>query len=175
MKVRQDPIERVPGGKRLCYRPAASTGGPGPRAGGPSTPSLRGVVHQCGKALWIRMAQALSEIAARDVWSHVEATARAQLPENIFAMWFSAVRPAGYVDDTLTLEVASPLVRERLQHNYLRLISHAAAAAGGRPVKVVFRIAEGLRRDLATDVPTEPGRAPLEAPDTSAVRGPAHR
>jgi chromosomal replication initiator protein len=106
------------------------------------------------------MAQALSEIAARDVWSHIEAAARAQLAENIYAMWFSAVRPAGFVDDTLTLEVASPLVRDRLQHSYLRLITHAAAEAGGRPVKVVFRVAEGLRRDLAGGPSAEPRRAP---------------
>lgn len=113
----------------------------------------------------------MSEIAARDVWSHVEATARAQLAENIYAMWFSAVRPAGYVDDTLTLEVASPLVRERLQHNYLRLITHAAAEAGGRPVKVVFRVAEGLRRDLAADPSAPPGHAPLVENGASQAAG----
>ncbi len=95
------------------------------------------------------MAQALSELAARDVWSHVQARARAEVPDNIYAMWFSTVRPAGFEADILTLEVGSTLVRERLQHNHLHLIEEAAAESAGRPVKILLEVVENLQRDPA--------------------------
>jgi len=91
----------------------------------------------------------LSELAARDVWSHVQARARAEVPDNIYAMWFSTVRPAGFEADILTLEVGSTLVRERLQHNHLHLIEEAAAESAGRPVKILLEVVENLQRDPA--------------------------
>jgi chromosomal replication initiator protein len=128
------------------------------------------------------MAQALSELAARDVWSHVQAFARAELPENIYGMWFSSVRPAGFESDILTLELASTLVQERLQHNYLHLIETAAAEAAGRPVKIALRVVTDLRGDLADQTSTEiddpPGThasvgapAPPSAPRPSGTPG----
>jgi chromosomal replication initiator protein len=129
------------------------------------------------------MAQALSELAARDVWSHVQSRAQAELPDNIYGMWFTAVRPAGLDADVLTLEVGSALVRERLQHNHLHLIEQAAAEAAGRPVKVVLEVVEDLRGQrakgetavAARDTPAafaaigaparDPSPAPLNAPE----------
>jgi len=94
------------------------------------------------------MVTAYPEHAALEAWSGVLARARAELPDTTLVMWFSDVRPAGLVDDVLTLAVPSPLVRERLQHNHLALIEEAVAASYGGPVKIEFEVEEGIRHPL---------------------------
>ena len=102
------------------------------------------------------MVTAYPEHAALEAWSGVLARARAELPDTTLVMWFSDVRPAGLVDDVLTLAVPSPLVRERLQHNHLALIEEAVAASYGGPVKIEFEVEEGIRH------PEEGIRHPLD-------------
>ncbi len=91
------------------------------------------------------MAVASPEHEAHDAWAHVLDRARDELPETTVVMWFSEVRPLGLDDDTISLAVPSPLVRERLQHNHLPLIEKATHEAIGRPMKVEFSIDEALR------------------------------
>jgi chromosomal replication initiator protein len=93
------------------------------------------------------MARAVSEHDLRETWSRIHARARAELPETTVAMWFSDVQADALVEDVLTLRVPSDLVRERLQHHHLHLIEEAAAEAAGRPVKIVLRVDDRLRRD----------------------------
>jgi chromosomal replication initiator protein len=93
------------------------------------------------------MARAVSEHDLRETWSRFHARARAELPETTVAMWFSDVQADALVEDVLTLRVPSDLVRERLQHHHLHLIEEAAAEAAGRPVKIVLRVDDRLRRD----------------------------
>jgi len=62
-------------------------------------------------------------------------------------MWFSDVRAVDLTDDTLAVAVPSQLVRERLQHNHLRLMEQAAAEAAGRPLKIDLQVDEGLRSE----------------------------
>jgi chromosomal replication initiator protein len=97
------------------------------------------------------MARAVSEHDLRETWSRIHAKARAELPETTVAMWFSDVQADALVEDVLTLRVPSDLVRERLQHHHLHLIEEAAAEAAGRPVKIVLRVDDRLRRDDAPE------------------------
>jgi len=129
------------------------------------------VERSCG----IGMVTAYPEHAALEAWSSVLARARADLPDTTLVMWFSDVRPAGLVDDVLTLAVPSPLVRERLQHNHLALIEEAVAASYGGPVKIEFEVEEGIRHPLdetpvADATPAAPAsHAPIGEP-SEAVR-----
>jgi len=93
------------------------------------------------------MAVASPENGARDAWAHVLDQARDELPETTVVMWFADVRPVRLADDSISLAVPSPLVRERLQHNHLQLIARAAQEAVGRPLKVELSVDEELRAD----------------------------
>lgn len=171
----QDPAQEVRRRECLCYLPGRFPPGSGRRDQGSRDTFPRGVIHHCGKALWIGMAQAFSEHAAKDVWSAVSTRARAELPETTFVMWFSDVHPAGLDHDVLTLEVPSGLVRERLQHNHLHLIEEAASSATGRPVKVLLEVDEQLRReiDAVEIIPPPAAFAAIGAPPTLPERPPA--
>ena len=117
------------------------------------------------------MALASPEHAARDAWAHVLDRAREELPETTVVMWFSEVRPVRLDDDTLSLAVPSPLVRERLQHNHLALIEQASHEAAGRPLKVELSIDQALREHgPGSDVPGE--HAPPAA--YAAIGAPPH-
>jgi chromosomal replication initiator protein len=143
-----------------------------------------GVERCCG----FEMAVASPEHAARDTWAHVLDRARDELPETTVVMWFSEVRPLRVDEHSIALAVPSPLVRERLQHNHLSLIEHAAHEAAGRPLKIELSIDEGMREHVATDSTDgsldEPaGRgspaayaaigAPAQSSDVAAARSPA--
>ena len=52
-------------------------------------------------------------------------------PQSVLDPLFADVRPVSLVEDSITLAVPSPLVRERLQHNHLPLIERAAQEAAG--------------------------------------------
>jgi len=95
------------------------------------------------------MAVASPEHEARDAWAHVLDRAREELPETTVVMWFADVRPVSLAEDSITLAVPSPLVRERLQHNHLPLIERAAQEAAGRPLKIELSI-DGALREQAT-------------------------
>ncbi|MDP9185354.1 MAG: chromosomal replication initiator protein DnaA [Actinomycetota bacterium] len=101
------------------------------------------------------------DAAALEVWSDVLARARSELPDTTIVMWFSDVQPVDLVDEILTLSVPSPLVRERLQHNHLSLIEDAAAHTLGHPVKIEFRVDEGMRHPLG-DAPEPMPRSVAE-------------
>ncbi len=107
------------------------------------------------------------DAAALEVWSDVLARARSELPDTTIVMWFSDVQPVDLVDEILTLSVPSPLVRERLQHNHLSLIEDAAAHTLGHPVKIEFRVDEGMRHPLG-DAP-EPLPRPVAEHTTPAA------
>jgi chromosomal replication initiator protein len=109
-----------------------------------------------------------AESDVREVWADVLARAREELPETTVVMWFSDVRPARLDDDTLTLEVPSTLVRERLQHNHLSLIELAASEACGRPLKIDFEVEEGLRDPLDAATPVSAGTSVTTAAPPSS-------
>ncbi len=109
------------------------------------------------------MAVASPEHEARDAWAHVLDRAREELPETTVVMWFADVRPVSLAEDSITLAVPSPLVRERLQHNHLPLIERAAQEAAGRPLKIELSI-DGALREQATGT-YESG--PLDGADRS--------
>ena len=111
------------------------------------------------------MAVVSPEHEARDAWAHVLDRARDELPETTVVMWFSEVRPLRLDDDTLSLAVPSPLVRERLQHNHLPMIEQATHDAVGRPMKVELMIDEALREH---DPGTDPGPAGADEPPPPA-------
>ena len=136
------------------------------------------------------MAVASPEHEARDAWAHVLDRARDELPETTVVMWFSEVRPLRLDDDTLSLAVPSPLVRERLQHNHLTLIQQATHDAVGRPMKVELMIDEALREHgpgadpgaagaderpppAAYAAIGAPPRTPTQSPPRSPVPSPA--
>ena len=98
------------------------------------------------------MAVASPEHDARDAWAHVLDRAREELPETTVVMWFADVRPVRLDEDSITLAVPSPLVRERLQHNHLPLIERAAQEAAGRPLTIELSIDEALREQAAGGV-----------------------
>jgi chromosomal replication initiator protein len=102
------------------------------------------------------MAVASPEHEARDAWAHVLDRAREELPETTVVMWFADVRPVSLAEDSITLAVPSPLVRERLQHNHLPLIERATHEAAGRPLKIELSIDEALR-EQTTSRPFEGG------------------
>ena len=85
------------------------------------------------------------EHEARDAWAHVLDRAREELPETTVVMWFADVRPVRVAGDAITLAVPSPLVRDRLQHNHLPLISRAAQEATGRPLTIDLAVDEAMR------------------------------
>jgi chromosomal replication initiator protein len=123
------------------------------------------------------MVTAYPEHAALEAWSSVLTRAREELPETTLVMWFSDVRPTDLSDDVLTLAVPSPLVRERLQHHHLALIEEAVASTYGGPVKITFRVEEGIRHPLETApappavparAPSEPARPPAASPSLGA-------
>ncbi len=104
------------------------------------------------------MAVASPEHDARDAWAHVLDRAREELPETTVVMWFADVRPVSLAEDSITLAVPSPLVRERLQHNHLPLIERAAQEAAGRPLKIELSIDEALREQGTGSVREQPPR-----------------
>ncbi len=112
------------------------------------------------------MAVASPEHEARDAWAHVLDRAREELPETTVVMWFSEVQPMGLDQDSISLAVPSPLVRERLQHNHLSLIERAAQEVAGRPLKVEISIDEALRDHAPRPDPTRIG-ANHSVPQTS--------
>jgi len=112
------------------------------------------------------MAVASPEHAARDAWAHVLDRAREELPETTVVMWFSEVQPMGLDQDSISLAVPSPLVRERLQHNHLSLIERAAQEVAGRPLKVEISIDEAVRDNAPRPDPTRIG-ANHSVPQTS--------
>jgi chromosomal replication initiator protein len=93
------------------------------------------------------MAVALPDQEARRTWTAVLDRARHELPETTFMMWFTDVRPVGLQHEVLSLAVPSQFVRERLQHNHVRLIEEAAAAAAGREITVQMEVDEAIRHD----------------------------
>ena len=112
------------------------------------------------------MAVASPEHEARDAWAHVLDRAREELPETTVVMWFSEVQPMGLDQDSISLAVPSPLVRERLQHNHLSLIERAAQEVAGRPLKVEISIDEAVRDNAPRPDPTRIG-ASHSVPQTS--------
>jgi len=112
------------------------------------------------------MAVASPEHEARDAWAHVLDRAREELPETTVVMWFSEVQPMGLDQDSISLAVPSPLVRERLQHNHLSLIERAAQEVAGRPLKVEISIDEAVRDNAPRPDPTRIG-ANHSVPQTS--------
>ena len=108
------------------------------------------------------MGYAYPEQQARDTWAGVLLRARTELPETTIVMWFADVRAMALESDILTLAVPSTLVKERLQHNHLSLIEEAAAETCARPVKIEFRVDEGLRHPLE-DGPVVPADPPPPA------------
>jgi chromosomal replication initiator protein len=99
---------------------------------------------------------------ATELWSGVLAAARRGLPEAAVVMWFSDVRAVGFDHDALHLAAPSALVRERLQHNYLRFIEDAATMVTGSPVTVEIHVEDGLREPVVgASAPTAPAQGPI--------------
>jgi chromosomal replication initiator protein len=94
------------------------------------------------------MAQIARDAAALEAWAGILTRARTELPETTIVMWFSDVEAVSLADEILVLSVPSVLVRERLQHNHLSMIEEAAADVLERPVKIEFRVDEGMRPPL---------------------------
>ena len=140
------------GARRRCanVRPAFPPANRAPIRRGVTTnlPVFSTIVERC---CGFEMAVASPEHEAREAWAHVLDRAREELPETTVVMWFADVRPVRVHHDAITLAVPSPLVRDRLQHNHLQLISRAAQEAAGRPLAVDLAVDEALREHSSID------------------------
>jgi chromosomal replication initiator protein len=94
------------------------------------------------------MVDAAYDSSAENTWSHVIATARSELPESSFAMWFGGVRATRLHDGVLDVAAPSEYVRDWLARHYLDLIQRGAAEAAGGQVRVNLATDTAATRDL---------------------------
>jgi chromosomal replication initiator protein len=87
------------------------------------------------------MVDAHTDRSVESAWSHVLATAREELSESSFAMWFGSLRATGMQAGVLEVAAPSEYVRDWLARHYLDLIQRAASAAAGEPVRVQLETA----------------------------------
>ena len=108
---------------------------------------------------------------AAQLWDQAAIGVRAHLDEGAWNACFQGVSPRGYDGDTLTLDVPSTLVAERIRTAYVPVITELLLTIAGHKVEVDLVVDPGERIDEAVRVP-EPVRADpsqFEPADNAAV------
>ncbi|MCX6903880.1 MAG: chromosomal replication initiator protein DnaA [Verrucomicrobia bacterium] len=118
--------------------------------------------------------------AAERIWGAAQQVLRALLNQEIYNLWFGAIRARGLDGDELTLEVADEFCEVWLEKNYSDLIREKLLMVCGQPLKVKFVVApdgppNGAPVELclpeAQALPPKPDFAPEER--VPAAREPA--
>ena len=77
------------------------------------------------------------------IWTKTTKQIRTLLNTETYNLWFSAVQPLSLNQSSITLEVPNEFSEVWLKDNYLELLQDALAQAGGRKLKIKFKVAEG--------------------------------
>ncbi|HEX5367031.1 MAG TPA: chromosomal replication initiator protein DnaA [Acidimicrobiales bacterium] len=113
---------------------------------------------------------------AHRLWTMCAALLRAQVSDPVWHTAFEGVRAVDFDGRTLTLGVASPLAKERIEGRYLGLVRDALAEAGAQQVALLLQIEPPEPPTLWT-VP-RPDAAPrpslLDPPAPSGLGGAAN-
>ncbi len=112
---------------------------------------------------------------AEGLWRECVGVLRSEFPESIWNTWFESLRPAALDGRRLTLSVASPVVKERLEARYLELMQNVISDVTGEPHEVVLEVRIEPAGEAGGDPPPGAGsevirfpariRPPGEAPD----------
>lgn len=117
------------------------------------------------------------ELTAVDLWTRIQAAAKATLPEQSYRTWLTGTTAQVLSDDGLIVEVPSQFHVEWIEDKYGSTLDGFAAQILGRPLRVCFRAGSSAPYPVpsvevtASSNPTEQ-RAPAAAtPPRSALNG----
>ena len=105
---------------------------------------------------------------------------RGEFPESVWKTWFESVRPAGLEGKRLTLTVASPVVKERIETRYLNVITGVVKDVTGETHEIVLEVSTDRAQPWELEVrerapageAAAPGGAPAPAtPTAEGARG----
>jgi chromosomal replication initiator protein len=101
---------------------------------------------------------------AHRLWNMCAALLRAQVSDPVWHTAFEGVRAVDYDGRALTLGVASPLAKERIEGRYLGLVRDALTEAGAPDVELLLRIEPPEPPTLWTVPTPQPAASPLPPP-----------
>jgi chromosomal replication initiator protein len=101
---------------------------------------------------------------AHRLWNMCAALLRAQVSDPVWHTAFEGVRAVDYDGRALTLGVASPLAKERIEGRYLGLVRDALTEAGAPDVELLLRIEPPEPPTLWTVPTPQPTASPLPPP-----------
>jgi len=112
---------------------------------------------------------------AEGLWQECVGVLRNEFPESVWNTWFESLRPAALDGHRLTLSVASPVAKERIESRYLELMQDVISDVTGEPHEVVLEVRIEPAGEAGGDPPPGAGsevirfpariRPPGEAPD----------
>ena len=80
---------------------------------------------------------------AEGLWRECVGVLRNEFPESVWNTWFESLRPADLDGHRLTLSVASPVVKERIEARYLELMQDVISGVTGEPHEIVLEVRSG--------------------------------
>jgi chromosomal replication initiator protein len=105
------------------------------------------------------------EQSAKETWKLLLDQARQRLPEQTVRSWLDPVVAIGIEDGTLVLGAPDEFAAEWNESKHAALLTELSGRAGGRPLKVTFRVAEDRARRPQMDffVPSSAPSGPAAA------------
>ena len=77
---------------------------------------------------------------AEGLWGQCVGVLRSEFPESVWNTWFESLRPSALDGHRLTLSVASPVAKERIESRYLELMQDVISDVTGEPHEVVLEV-----------------------------------
>jgi chromosomal replication initiator protein len=103
--------------------------------------------------------------AALDLWARIDSYLRARVREELYARWFSPLRPVSLDGERLQVAAPDKFHRDFLDDNYSGFFTEFLPEVLGRPVRVVFAVDEVPRPaqllTVAPPPPAQPARTPV--------------
>jgi chromosomal replication initiator protein len=111
------------------------------------------------------------ELTAAELWSRIQESARASVPEHAFHTWIASAKAIASTSDELVIEAQNPFHVEWLEDKFGPLLRAAGERVLGRPLHIAVRCS-------AEPTPLAVGsfelpRRPPEPPEASSPRRPA--
>jgi chromosomal replication initiator protein len=116
-------------------------------------------------------------IGMNDLWNRCRDLLRDQVPEAAWRTWLQGLVPHSFDGQVLGLTASSSLVRDRVEHRFLDVLSSTASEVAACPVKVELQVAptaQAVPGPVDETVASSPAAPPAASITTSPIpsRGP---
>ncbi|MGH9190796.1 MAG: chromosomal replication initiator protein DnaA [Acidimicrobiales bacterium] len=98
---------------------------------------------------------------AEHLWGQCVGVLRSEFPESVWKTWFESMRPSTLDGHCLVLSVPSPVVKERIESRYLKLVSDVIADVSGQTHEIVLEVRTDPSRGDAHDSDARRLQAPV--------------